>query len=81
MVKSGVSAPMFSIHGFPTIRSGVKDTEVSLSGLFKYSVSLALIVLVDTWSQLTNKRADSLCCLISGSTGFFSHRISCQVLL
>ena len=36
MVKSGVSAPMFSIHCFPTIRSGVKDTEVSLSGLFKY---------------------------------------------
>ena len=41
-MKSGVSAPMFSIHCFPTIRSGVKDTEVSLSGLFKYSVSLAL---------------------------------------
>ena len=40
-MKSGVSAPMFSIHCFPTIRSGVKDTEVSLSGLFKYSVSLA----------------------------------------
>ena len=41
VVKSGVSAPMFSIHCFPTIRSGVKDTEVSLSGLFKYRVSLA----------------------------------------
>ena len=41
-MKSVVSAPMFSIHCFPTIRSGVKDTEVSLSGLFKYSVSLAL---------------------------------------
>ena len=42
VVKSGVSALMFSIHCFPTIRSGVKDTEVSLPGLFKYSVGLAL---------------------------------------
>ena len=42
VVEFGVSAPIFSIHCFTTIRSGVKDTEVSLSGLFKYSVSLAL---------------------------------------
>ena len=41
-MKSGVSAPMFSIHCFPTIRSGVKDIELSLSSLFKYSVSLTL---------------------------------------
>ena len=46
-MKSGVSAPMFSIHFFPIIRSGVKDIEVSLSGLFKYSVSLALTAKVN----------------------------------
>ena len=51
MVKSGVSAPMFSIHCFPTIRSGVKDTEVSLSGLFKYSVSLTLTANVHGHNQ------------------------------
>ena len=43
-MKSGVLAPMFSIHCLTTMRSGVKDTEVSLSGLFKYSVSLTLTV-------------------------------------
>ena len=42
VVIFGVSAPMFSIPCLTTIRSGVKDTEVSLSGLFKYSVSLTL---------------------------------------
>ena len=47
-MKSDVSVPMFSIHFFTTIRSGVKDTEVSLSGLFKYSVSLALTVFDNT---------------------------------
>ena len=61
-MKSGVSAPMFSIHCFPIIRSGVKDIDVSLSGLFKYSVSLALTVFENTWSQVTNKVIVSLCC-------------------
>ena len=50
-MKSDVLAPMFSIYCFPTIRSGVKDTEVSLSGLFKYSVSLTLTV--DAHGQVT----------------------------
>ena len=44
VVKLGVLVPMFSIQCFTTIRSGFKDTEVSLSGLFICSVSLALTV-------------------------------------
>ena len=43
-MKFGVSAPIFSIYCFMTLRSGVKDTEVSLSGFFKYNVSLTLMV-------------------------------------
>ena len=54
VVTFSVSAPMFSIPWFTKIRSGVKDTEVSLSSLFKYSISLTLTVLVgeiDRWGD------------------------------